>query len=219
MNRLIAKKTETKWLDIGLENQQLYHNTGVTGGAYVSPILFNPWKQIPLGTTRYSRIGDRIHPVGMKIKLWLANKKDRPNVIYRVVVCILPRTFGGSVVSSGSIDPGVSAMTSGTLGNYSILPWDTEKGIKVLYDRTIRNEMGVSHTHYSGEQKESHKIVKMWIKRKRSRPVMWDQLDATGNILNNPLAVYVVPYDSYGTLTTDNISSCAMFARLYWKDY
>ena len=36
--------------------------------------------------------------------------------------------------------------------------------------------------------------------------------------MNNPLAVYLIPYDSYGSLTTDNIASIAWTMRLYWKD-
>lgn len=227
VNRLIAKKAETKFYDIGLENQQLYHNTGISGGTYAAPLLFNPWQLIPLGTTRYSRIGDKVSPVGMKCRLWMGNKYDRPNIHYRVVVCVLPRMFKGAVVTAGSIDPGISAMSNGTMGNYLCLPWDTEKGIKVLYDRVIKNEAGFSYStttagtniNGTGQGKECHKFLKFWIRRKRSRPVMWDQLDTTGNIINNPLAIYVIPYDSYGTLTTDNIASCALQTRLYFKDF
>lgn len=198
-------------MDIGNENVQLYHNTGVSGGAYVSPTIFNPWVNIARGTARYNRIGDKISPTGMLIRLWLANKLDRPNILYRVVVCVLPRMYSGAVVTGGSIDPGVT-VNAGAVGNYLCLPWDKEKGIKVLYDRVISNEFkgGLVTTN-----KESHKLVKIWVKRKRSRPICYDRNEA---LVNNFMALYVIPYDSYGTLTTDNIASCAQFYRLYFKD-
>lgn len=218
VNRLIAKKMETKFYDIGLENQQLYHNTGISGGTYAAPVLFDPWKLVPPGTARWARIGDKVQPVGMKLRLWMANKNDRPNITYRVIVCILPKLYLGSAVTAGSIDVGAT-MNNGSMGNYLALPVDTEKGIKVLYDRLIPNESGFNGvTGVNWINKESHKSLKLWIKRKRSRPICWDVKDSLNRIINNPLAIYVIPYDSYGTLTTDNIASCALQARLYYKD-
>lgn len=214
------KNAETKNYRIANENQQLYHNTGTTGYAYVGPILFNPWRYIPLGTNNHSRIGDRIAPRGMSVRLWMANKLDRPNVMYRVLVLIMPKTYNSVGVTAGSVDIGAT-FQNGANGNYLTMPIDTEKGIKVLYDKVIRNEIGFSayaSTTAAGDQNsvECHLFKKLWIKRKRSRDVAWET--AGVEIVNKPLNIYVIPYDSYGTLTTDNIASCAWTTTLYYKD-
>lgn len=210
------KTAETKRVLIANENEQLYHNTGTAGGVFVKPILFNPWRLINQGVTENQRIGDEIYPRGMQMRLWMANKDDRPNILYRLIVCILPRMYNASVVASGSIDIG-STMNVGANGNYITMPIDTTKGIKVLYDKVIRNELGFSNVATTfNENKECHQFKKLWIKRKKSRKIKYAR--ATGDIENNFLAVYLIPYDSYGTLTTDNIASCGYVATLYFKD-
>jgi hypothetical protein len=54
--------------------------------------------------------------------------------------------------------------------------------------------------------KEKHRVIKLWIKRKNSRKILYS---TDGNIVNSPLSLYIIPYDSYGTLVSDNIASCA----------
>lgn len=211
VKRVISRAAETKYYDAGNENQQLYHNTGVTGYAHVGAVYFNPWQSIVKGTDRSNRIGDTISPVGMLLKLWLSNKFDRPTVSYRVVCCIMPRVYNGALTTAGNVDPGPT-MNVGANGNYSVLPWDKEKGIKVLYDKL---HVVQGYDNYAAAGKETHKNVKIWIKRKRGRSI---KFDSNNQILNNYFALYVIPYDSYGSLTTDNIASMALFARLYFKD-
>ena len=207
---------ETKNYNHAREDQQLYHNTGTSGFAFVGPILFNPWRAIPLGTNNHQRIGDEVQPRGMKMRIWMANKLDRPNVLYRVIVAVLPKTYNGVTVTAGSIDIGRTFQT-GTNGNYLTMPIDVEKGIKVLYDKVFRNELGISTVPLGlTGGKECHIFKKLWIKRKRSSKIQWEPVGT--EITNKPLAVYVIPYDSFGTLTTDNISSVAWTATLYYKD-
>ena len=146
----------------------------------------------------------------------MANKLDRPNVLYRVIVAVLPKTYNGVTVTAGSIDIGRTFQT-GTNGNYLTMPIDVEKGIKVLYDKVFRNELGISTVPLGlTGGKECHIFKKLWIKRKRSSKIQWEPVGT--EITNKPLAVYVIPYDSFGTLTTDNISSVAWTATLYYKD-
>lgn len=208
------KTAETKNYRIANENHQLYHNTGTTGYAYSGPILFNPWRYIPLGTNNHQRVGDSITPRGMSLRLWMANKQDRPNLLYRVLVLVMPKSYNGIAVTGGSMDIG-TPFQNGANGNYMTMPIDTEKGIKVLYDKVFRNELGNCNTG-TGVMKECHLFKKLWIKRKRSNNIMFDT--AGVEIINKPLNIYVIPYDSYGTLTTDNVASCAWTATLYYKD-
>lgn len=96
-----------------------------------------------------------------------------------------------------------------------LLMVDKDRGFKAYYDKVINSNVGSSQSFTAG--KESHKYVRLWIKSKGNRQIQYDQ-SSTNYITNNPILVYVIPYDSYGTLTTDNIASLAYYCRLYYKD-
>jgi len=221
------KKAETKYFDIAEENVQLYHNNGTATTLTSNPAslqtIFNPWADIPVGTGRSDRIGDRIIPRGMSLKIWFANKSDRPNVMFRVIICRAPKIVTGAATTYNSMYPFQPA-NLGATGNQMILPLDKDRGIKAFYDKTFNLQLGTSNVEvpilgYVG--KELHMVKKFWIKSK-GRPIQFDPAAGVGTnstIANNPLLVYVIPYDSYGTLKTDNIASVSYFARLYYKDF
>jgi hypothetical protein len=214
------KKAETKYKDIGVENVQLYHNLGATtllapGNVTSISEFFNPWSTITAGTGRNQRVGDRITPRGMSLKLYLANKVDRPNTMVRLIVAVLPKMYNNTVTTNVFFP---FQVYSG-LGNNMIIPADTDKGVKFLYDRV--HTLGTSHpgayTNVSGwERKERTKIVKLWIKRKSSRDIIFD--NNLQEIVNKPLAVFAIPYEQYSTIATDNIMSLAGAMRMYYKD-
>jgi len=223
VKRVVQSQAETKHFDIGVENLQLYHNLGAGVGPATPPttvtsvqLWFNPWEYIQQGTARFQRIGDKITPIGMSVKLYLANKIDRPNTMHRVIVALMPKTVQGAVTGSALNPFQIPNLYSNN--NHMTMPADADKGIKFLYDRLHRmSPQQVSFdARGSGGQKELTKIIKLYIKRKRSSPIIFDM--STGNIVNRPIAIYVVPYEQYSTLQTDNTSSCAGFMRLYYKD-
>jgi len=215
------KKAETKYYDRSLENHQLYHNLGSNVGGLVPvnvtsiPQFFNPWAFIGKGDNRFQRIGDKITPRGMSLKLYLANKQDRPNTMIRLIVAILPKLVNG-VQTTAEFDP-FQIANSGLNGNNMIEPADTNVGVKFLYDRIIRigTQEGLEPGNWTGV-KEMTKVVKLWIKRKRSRDIVYG--DTALDIVNKPLAIYAIPYEQYSTLTTDNVASLAGYMRLYYKD-
>ena len=94
---------------------------------------------------------------------------------------------------------------------------DSEKGIRAYYDKIFATE-GRPGTKYGAtglNGAETHILRKFVIKKKKTRPIAYE---STGQVINNPIGIYVIPYDSFGTLQTDNISSCALTYRLYYKD-
>lgn len=218
VKKVLMKTSETKYYDIGFENEQLYHNCGtfqLLFPGYIRAISqwFNPWSVIQKGTNRFNRIGDKITPRGMSIKLWLGNKRDRPNLQYRIIVAILPKVVAGDITIP-RFDP-FQIPNSGLLGNYMLSPADHDKGVKFLYDRVFTVQQNTAFAD-ANHAREIHAYKKLWIKRKRSRDIVYDTTST--DIVNKPLAVYVIPYDSYGTLNTDNIASCAGYMRMYYKD-
>ena len=81
----------------------------------------------------------------------------------------------------------------------------------------IRNELGycANGNVAPGSGKECHSVVNLYLKRRSSSKIHYD---LTGKISNKIFALYVVPYDSFGSLTTDNVASMSYFYRMYFKD-
>lgn len=210
------KTTETKYYDIGLENAQLYHNLGYGGLLPPTtitsvPELFDPWSKILKGTNRMNRIGDKITPRGMSLKFYLANKEDRPNTMVRLIVAILPKVVDDIVTDYDNFNP-FQITNEGTLNNHMILPADKDRGVTFLYDRIIRMPSG---QRWNGV-KEPTKIVKLWIRRKRSRDIVYST--GTQQIVNKPLAIFLLPYEQYSTAQTSNVASFSCAMRMYYKD-
>jgi len=216
---VLMKRAETKYFDRALENHQLYHNLGSNVGGLVPlsvtaiPQFYNPWAFIAKGTDRFQRVGDKITPRGMSLKLYLAAKHDRPTTMFRIIVAVLPKLVNGTITTS-QFDP-FQIANSGANGNNMLWPADSNIGVKFLYDKLVRvTNPWVYGT--SASSKENTKIIKLWIKRKRSSDIVYG--DTALDIVNKPLAIYAIPYEQYSTLTTDNIGSLAGVMRLYYKD-
>ena len=220
IKRVLNRNTETKYFDVADENVQVYHNMGKSGGAvlgapYSDSNFFNPWSDIPPGTGRANRIGDKIRPVSMHIKLWLANKLDRPNIMYRIMIVRMPKSIGATVTTSNNVDPFQSSQLGAT-GNRMITPLDKDRGVKAYYDRVFTTNVGFSYDNINSRGLEVHKLVNIRLRRKNAREIIYDS--AAQNIVNSPLLLYVIPYDSRGTLVTDNIASYSYYMRMYYKD-
>lgn len=213
---ILNKKIETKYHDIAQENVQLWHNIGYspaipgpTSNPGSEPTFFNCWSVIPQGTQRMQRIGDKIMPIGMSLRISMFNKADRPNMSYRIIVCTMPKAVAGTTVSYNNTYP-FQLANLGNNGNCMILPLDHDRGVKALYDRMISPNVGYA------QDKEVHFYKKIWIKRKRNNPIIFN--GNSQDIVNRPLLLYVIPYDSYGTLITDKIASFGYYCRMYYKD-
>jgi len=222
VKRVLMKSSETKYQDIAFENRQLYHNLGsepsppgvvIPVNVTSAPDWFNPWVTITQGTARNQRIGDKISPVGMSLKLWIANKADRPDTQYRLIVAILPKSVGTNITTN-VFDP-FQIATNGVTGNNLLLPPDRDLGVKFLYDRIIKP--GTS-TPFGGLTKEKSRVIKLWIKRKRAGPIVFSGPLIGTTLMNKPLAIYCLPYEQFNTLTTDRVGSWSGYMRMYYKD-
>lgn len=215
VKRVLNQNTETKFIQEGKENANLYHDVGWGAGPTTSQIglIFNPWAGIAQGANAHQRIGQKITPRVMVAKLWLANKVDRPCLMYRVIVARVPKIYNGTVITNGNLDL-FRPDDVGSNGNTMCGMIDNEKGIRAYYDRVFTIN-GNAQWGGGWSLREYHKLIRIKIKRKSSRPILYD---VNGGIVNNPIGIYVIPYDSYGTLQTDNIASCALTYRLYYKD-
>lgn len=221
VKRVLMRNSETKYYDIATENRQLYHNLGGNGVNIPLSVTsltpwFNPWLNIQNGPERGQRIGDKITPVGMSLKIYMANKQDRPNTMIRLIVAVLPKLIG-TTITTEQFDP-FQIANAGINGNNMLWPADKDAGVKFLYDKIHRFSSAPAWGGGIGQgsTREITKVVKLWIKRKNSRNIVFNTIDNT--IINKPLAIYAIPYEQYSTLTTDNVASLAGVMRMYYKD-
>lgn len=223
---VLLRTAETKKYQFADENVQLNHNAGVAA-ASATPSLaqpFNIWAAISKGTSSFNRIGDRIIPRGMSLKIWLANKLDRPNLMYRIIIAKVPKAINAVATTQNNVDP-FDALQLGNTGNRIILNLDRDRGIKALYDKVFTINAGYNASSVgtnlvpspNNVAREAHLYKKLWIKSKNSKPIIFDSTTSS-QIVNNPLMVWVIAYDSYGTLTSDTVASLSYYGVCYFKD-
>lgn len=217
VKKALMKTAETKFYESGIENNQLWHNLGY-GVPPIPPLnvsslafWFNPWLKIQQGTSRFTRVGDKITPRGMSLRLFIANKFDRPNTMVRLIVAVLPKEINGTVTTA-VFDP-FQIVNNGSQGNNMLLQADKDVGVKFIYDRIFRAPSNDTAGAYG---KEATRYVRLWIKRKRSNDIIYST--TSQSIVNKPIAIYAIPYEQYSTLTTDNVATISGTMRMYYKD-
>lgn len=209
IKKVSLKNSETKNTHQISENNDINHNT-----QYLTTNLLYTRQGISdnnTGTSSYSmRIGDEVIARGMQFKLWFANKKDRPNVMYKVIVF---KYFSQST-------PPTTIFKAQGSSNLMIRDIDVER-IKILKVKMFNLQVGISNTgaeqgSTSGLQKEAHKYVKIYVPLKNTKVKYI--ADDSGTPMRYDIGIAVMAYDSYGTLTTDTIGSYAINTKFYFKD-
>jgi len=200
------KQVETKTTHRIEENVNINHNSG-----YMYTNLLKTTQGITdtdTGSTAYAnRLGDEVIARGISIKLWVANKNDRPNVMYRM---------GIFKYQAGSI-PTLSQIFTGANGNRMMDKLDTEY-ITVVYQKIFNLQVafsGVYGADTATGKKEAHTYRKIWVPLKNKK-LVFNNGGSVPKFID--YGFFIVPYDSYGTLTTDNIASFAYEQQLYFKD-
>jgi len=200
------KQVETKTTHRIEENLNIYHNIG-----YIFTNLLKTTQGITdtdTGVNAYAnRLGDEVIARGISIKLWVANKNDRPNIMFRM---------GVFKYQAGSI-PTLSQIFTGANGNRMMDKLDNEY-ITIVYQKIFNLQAGVSGLLTSGSgfvNKEAHTYRKIWIPLKNKK-LVFNNGGSVPKFID--YGFFIVPYDSYGTLTTDNVASFAYEQQLYFKD-
>lgn len=207
IKKVSLKQCETKNTHNILENLQLFHNS-----QYILQSNLLSCNQgvgdTNAGTTYNScRLGDEVIARGISIKLWFANKLDRPNVMYKVmIVQFQSRTFPNDIFfSQGST-------------NIMLRDFNNEK-YKLIYSKTFNCQVGYSAavTALAGDTdgREAHKFLKIWIPLKNKR-IVYDEASTMPR--DKDYALVVCCYDSFGTTPIDNIATFAVNTKFYFKD-
>lgn len=208
IKKVSLKTMETKDTHTIVENTQLYHNTPAYHVGLLK--LRQGYTDTETGTQQLGkRIGDEIYARGLSLKMWFANKLDRPDILYKLIIFMYR---ADTAINAG--DPYVSQGTS----NYMIRDVNTErfKIVKVKNFRISTSAQRITTTDvFNGA--EGHRAVKMWIPI--NKKIKYDETSSNAETPKMmDYAISVVAYDSYGTLISDQVASFAINYKLYFKD-
>lgn len=189
-------QSETKRIITSLENLQVYHNVPSIIGNLVSTTQ---------GMSQISRVGDEVIGQYLKLKLWLSNKSDRPNVMWRVIVyCPRPGTT--------TLDWQTNSAT-----NRIIAFVDTDK-LNVIKQKILNPPPGDYSLESGAALKERSRYLTMNIPIKNQKISYFEDNGTVPKLQKHNICVAVIAYDAYGTLITDNIASYAFSYEFYFKD-
>ena len=181
------------------ENGQLYHNKPL----YVSNIYGLIAQGVKDGTGGSStdlRIGDRIEVKNINVRLWLSNKLDRPNVMYKGVLFNYPQ----GVTPSDAVV--WFTQTNKMIDRYN------DKAITILDTFILKSQ----EMYDNGTEKWEHSYLATLNKSYKNKKVNY--LTNSTNVAKQNLGFAIVCYDAYGTLQTDNIASMAYNLQITFED-
>lgn len=208
VRKYIMKKYETKIYLLHDINQQLYHRTD--GSTNYVPLISN-LLQTSQGTTQYTRVGDKIRSMDVDVKLWLSNKLDRPNVMYRII-CVSAES--ADLPAATSIVDLFYPTGAGT-PPFTVAKINVDK-YRVHHDHTIQPFGGDYSIEASSAQKEHSRLYNFRVVT--NKDIVYKADNGTVPSGNNFYSVFVLVYDAYGSLATDNIASCAYCFAHRFKD-
>lgn len=187
---------ETKRIITTSENLQIFHNV---------PSIIGNLCSTTQGTSQVSRVGDEVIAQYLKIKLWLSNKSDRPNVMWRVIVyCPRPGTT--------TLDWQTNSATNRILAFV-----DTDK-LNVKSQKILNPPPGDFSLETGATLKERSRYLTMNVNVKNYKISYFSDNDTVPKLQKHNICVAVIAYDAYGTLITDNIASYAFSYEFYFKD-
>ena len=199
ITKVQLKNSETKYRNMSLPKLELYHNNlyPMDDLMAVMPIQ---------GDTDGSRNGDEIMATGIKIRLMVGQKADRPNVTFKIFVVSYDEDTSGAPTYSNFFH---NASGNGLLDAVQSKRYNVKKALTIK-SRGTSMEVGESG-------KEFVRPYSLWIPLRKKLKF---QKDDTNKVTNYPqnLKILVFAYDAYGTLGTDNIGYIQGCATLYYKD-
>lgn len=192
------KETETKTVGNSEENQQLYHNKPYYLGKLLATKqgVLDPNDQ----ASNEARIGDEISLTNVNVRLWLSNKLDRPNCMYK---CALFWYDEGMSLTDATV---YFTQTNKMLDRYN------NESITIIDQQIV-----FSTNNYAVDaNNHEHSYLCTLSKRYKGRKITYDEGGQAPKKRN--IGMVVVVYDAFGTLQTDNIASFAYDYIIQFKD-
>jgi len=211
---VVNEENEDKAFVYTHENEQLYHNIP----NYVYKFLSDIQQGTSDGDTSTTggtgdqdiRIGDEIKLKNVNIRLWLSNKLDRPNVIYKGCLFWYPVGQAPS-----------NTMVFKTQSN-KLLDRYNRDNIKVIDTFIVKSGSNYAQPTYypaggvvavTGKE---HSTLVTLNKSYKGKTILYDNNGTAPKGWN--LGMQIVCYDAFGTLQTDNIASFAYQSLITFQD-
>lgn len=203
-------QTETKRSTRHLENINLSHNVTY----YIDSLFQTEQGQTnPSGTSALNnRIGNEVIGRGIGIKLWISNKVDRPNVMYKVLLIEHPTRLVGTGLNDSILWQGPNGL-GGTMNR--MIDHVAGNRVKVVKSFTFQPFKEANYSQNPAKFEKS-RLVDFYVPLKNRK--IWYNTD-NGTVSSfRDMALCIVAYDAYGTLQTDILASFAYNIRFYFKD-
>lgn len=196
---VVLRTAERKYLADNEGKTELYHNVPSQGTLFGRTGSGMP----TVGTGSHQRIGDSIYMTGIKFRIMMYSKADRPNTTFKFLVLQSRNNSSGNPIRA-------------VTGNNSIDPIDVTQwrvlGVRNVQDRigipnvqTSLGESGVEHTRYT----DIYIPIKRKVHTLGQGGTNWNMED---------IVLWVCAYDTYGTLTSDNVGAFQFWTELYFRD-
>lgn len=211
--QVFDQESEDKSFVYTHENLQLNHNIP----DYVYKFLGDIQQGVSDGNTGAAgqgsqtiRIGDEIELKNINIRVYLANKLDRPNVIYKG--CLFWYPVG--------VAP-TNAMVWCTQSN-KLLDRYNRDNIKVIDQFIVKSTNNYAQPTYAAIESavavlgKEHTYLATLNKSYKNKKIKYDNNGIVPKGWN--IGMSIVCYDSYGTLQTDNIASYAYQSLITFQD-
>lgn len=200
LTRLIRKTvfrvSEPKEHQVALGKTELYHNS------FYAFHLNNASGMPTQGTGDNMRVGDQINIMRWRIRFLFGQKADRPNVTFRWFILEAPKGLTATYVN----------FFINTTSNVLIDDPNPES-VKVLKSGQMRpNEAGLGNT--GGDEYTFAREFNLPYKH----VCKFGPAQATTAHASPELYFVIMPYDAYGTATTDNIAYITGITQLFYKD-
>lgn len=198
----LCEKKNFTWLD---ENKQLLHNKGDYVLNFLSCKQGTADDQTGVSGSQINRIGDEIVLKNINVRLWLSNKNDRPNVMYKAYLFWY--------------DPDATLSDAYCFFSQQnkMLDRPNTEVISIIDSKTIFSgpsyATGVSSV--GGSAKERSQLCTLNGNYK-GKKIKYDEGGTVPKF--KTIGLCVVCYDSWGTLQTDNIASYAYNANVRFID-
>lgn len=202
MKKVALSTTETKFKNISIPKWELYHNKNKQGSVNLSSAL------VAQGDDDDDRIGSEIYLTGIKFRLLLGQKADRPNVTFKIYIVEYDSTQAGTLENSSHFYHNVTGNT--------MLDAIQNHRFKILYQKTFKGSTGSLEV---GEtSKEKTYPISFWVPMKRKLSFQTDSGTMVSMGMKDNLRIMIAAYDAYGTVESDNIAYAQCCASCYYKD-
>jgi len=214
--KVVDEEIEDKAYTLIQEDIQLFHNKPGYAVKLLQQIvqgISDGDQGTGLSGIKACRIGSQISLKNMNIRLWVSNKLDRPNVMYKGIL------FWYSVAQ-----PPTDATVYLTQSNKMLDRYNT-KDIQIVDTFILTSKNNYAQPYQTqpfpviagpGILGREHSQLVTLNKSYKNRKITYDELTGLPKI--KELGFSVVCYDAKGTLQTDNIASFAYNMTITFQD-